>query len=334
LRDLGKISEINQNVFRQPSPRAMLSVAVNEVGNFLHASRCLAVVGTPGQPPQMASEYCAPGIEASSGGHIVRLIGQLEHAVPDALGGLPLAAAAAPALKEMGLETALGVQLTDPETRTPAGMLIAAFAAPHAWKPNETYFLQSIGDQMLLCVHHTRLRSLVRTLAVADEKTGLLARSSYIDCLLHESQRARTQGIPLALALLQVDDGPELLRQQGEGSFDHYMEQLGKAVQAIIRQTDLAVKYTSWALAFVLPDTPLAGARSLAEKLRKTVGAIRSPWDGVQVTTSVAVAEAIARQDFDSEDIVTDLINRAEDGLEEARKRGGNEIVSLEMVKN
>jgi len=185
-----------------------------------------------------------------------------------------------------------------------------------------------------LCVHHTRLRSLVRTLAVADEKTGLLARSSYIDCLLHESQRARSQGIPLTLALLQVDGGPELLRQQGEAPFERYMEQLGRAVQAIVRQTDLAVKYTSWALAFVLPDTPLSGARSLAEKLKKAAGALRPPWDGVQVTTSVAVAEAIARQDFDSEDIVTDLINRAEAGLEEARRRGGNEIVSLEMAKS
>jgi diguanylate cyclase (GGDEF)-like protein len=333
LRDLGKISEINQNVFRQPSPRAMLSVAVNEVGNYLHATRCLAVVGMPGQQPQMASEYCAPGVEASSGGHIVRLIGQVEHAAPDALGGLPLEAAAAPALKEMGLETALGVQLTDPETQTLAGMLIAGFASPRTWKPNETYFLQSIGDQMLLCLHHTRLRSLVRTLAVADEKTGLLARSSYIDCLLHESQRARTQGIPLALALLQVDGGPELLRQQGEAPFEHYMEQLGRAVQVIIRQTDLAVKYTSWALAFVLPDTSLSGARSLAEKLKKAAGSLRPPWDGMQVTTSVAVAGAISRQDFDSEDIVTDLINRAEAGLEEARKHGGNEIVALEMAK-
>jgi GGDEF domain-containing protein/tetratricopeptide (TPR) repeat protein len=333
LRDLSKISEINQNVFRQPSPRAMLSVAVNEVGNYLRATRCLAVVGAPGQPPQMASEYCASGVEASSGGNIVRLIGQIEHASPDALGGLPIDAAAAPALKEMGLETALGVQLTDPETQSPAGMLIAGFAAPHAWKPNETYFLQSIGDQMLLCVHHTRLRSLVRTLAVADEKTGLLARSSYIDCLLHESQRARTQGIPLTLALLQVDGGPELLRQQGEGPFERYMEQLGRTVQVIVRQTDLAVKYTSWALAFVLPDTSLSGARALAEKLRKASVAVRPPWDGMQVTTSVAVAEAITRQDFDSEDIVTDLINRAEAGLEEARKRGGNEVVSLEMAK-
>jgi GGDEF domain-containing protein len=113
------------------------------------------------------------------------------------------------------------------------------------------------------------------------------------------------------------------------------MEQLGRTVHAIVRQTDLAIKYTSWALAFVLPDTPLSGARSLAEKLKKAAGALRPPWDGgVQLTTSVAVAEAIARQDYDSEDIVTDLINRAEAGLEEARKRGGNEIVSLEVLKS
>jgi GGDEF domain-containing protein/tetratricopeptide (TPR) repeat protein len=334
LRDLAKISEINQNVFRQPSPRAMLSTAVNEVGTFLHATRCLAVVGSPGQPPQMASEFCSLGIEASSAAQIVRLIGLIERASPDALGGLPLEAAAAPAIREMGLETVMGVQLTDPETQTPAGMLIAGFAGPHVWKPNETYFLQSIGDQMLLCVHHTRLRSLVRTLAVADEKTGLLARSSYIDCLLNESQRARTQGIPLALALLQVDGGPDLLRQQGEAPFERYMEQLGKAVNAIVRQTDLAVKYTSWALAFILPDTGLSGARSLAEKLKKAAGALRPPWNGAELTTSVAIAEANARQDFDSEDIVTDLINRAEFGLEEARKRGGNEIVSLEIERN
>ncbi|HWZ56680.1 MAG TPA: diguanylate cyclase [Verrucomicrobiae bacterium] len=333
LRDLAKISEINQIVFRQPSPRAMLSVAVNEVGNYLHATRCLAVVGPRGQAPQMASEFCASGIEASSGSQIVRLIGQIEHATPDPLGGFPLEAGSA-ILKEMGLEATLAVQLTDPETQAPAGMMIVGFAGPHAWKPNETYFLQSIGDQMLMCVHHTRLRTLVRTLAVADEKTGLLARGSYLDCLLNESQRARTQGIPLALALLQIDGGPDLLRQQGEAPFDRYMEQIGKAVQAIVRQTDLAIKYTSWALAVVLPDTPLSGARTFAEKLKKTASGLRPPWNGGQLTMSVAVAEAVARQDYDNEDIVTDLINRVEAGLEEARKHGGNEIVALELGKN
>src|SRR3981189_3861982 len=115
----------------------MRSEAVIEVGNHLRATRCLAVVGSPGQPPQMASEFCASGIDASAGGNIVRLIGQIERALPDALGGFPLHAAAPPALKEMGLETVLGVQLTDPATPAPAGMLIAGFAAPHTMKAEE-----------------------------------------------------------------------------------------------------------------------------------------------------------------------------------------------------
>jgi diguanylate cyclase (GGDEF)-like protein len=332
LRDLAKISEINQTVYRQPSPRAVLSVAVNEVGTYLHATRCLAVVGSPGQPPQMAAEFCASGVEASAGGQIVRLLSQLEHAAPDTLGGLPLDAAAAPVLREMGLATALAAQLTDKETQAPAGALVVGHAAPHRWKTNETYFLQAVGDQMLLSVNHTRLRTLVRTLAVADEKTGLLGRSSYQDCLLGETQRAKAQGTPLALALLQIDHGPELIHQQGEAQVERHMEQLARAAQSVARQNDLAVKYTAWSLAFILPDTALAGARALAEKLHKVAAGVQPPWDGAPLTLSAAVAEAIARPDYDSEDIVTDLINRAEFGLEEARRKGGDTIVAQEIL--
>jgi hypothetical protein len=42
---------------------------------------------------------------------------------------------------------------------------------------------------------------------------------------------------------------------------------------------------------------------------------------------------AVAKSDFDSEDIVTDLMNRAETSMEEARKRGGDTVVTLEAPK-
>ena len=72
------------------------------------------------------------------------------------------------------------------------GMLIVGHAEPHKWRPNEAYFLQAIGDQMLMSVSHTRLRSLVRRMGVSDERTGLLSRSSYQSCLLTEADRARS----------------------------------------------------------------------------------------------------------------------------------------------
>ncbi len=333
LRDLSMISEINQKVYRQPSPRAMLNVAVNEVGNYLHAARCFAMIGARGRPPEMAAEYCAPGVKPAPGAQIVFLLAQMEKAAPDDLGGLVVEAQDGPVLKEMGLETALGVVITDKETQAPAGMLIVAHTRPYKWKPNETYFLQAVGDQMLLSVSHTRLRSLVRRMGVSDERTGLLGRSSYQNCLLTEADRARSQGTPLALTILQLDRGPEILRQHGESSLERYLDQLARSLQSVVRQNDVAVKYTAWSLAFILPDTTLGGARNLADKLRKTAAGIRPPWDGGGVTLSAGIAEAVARPDFENEDIVTDLINRAEATLDEARKKGGNMVVGLETPK-
>jgi tetratricopeptide (TPR) repeat protein len=332
VRDLAKISQISRSLFRLPSARAILSAGINEIGTHLRVTRCIAVIGPPGKPPELASEFCAPNVEPANGALLVKLLNQLDRAAPDALGGLPLHAAAAPVLRELGLETVLGVALMDREKQGQAGMVVAGYALPHQWRAHETYFLQAVGDQILLGVNHTRLRTLTRTMGPADEKTGLLARSSYQGCLLSEANRAKSNGIALALALVQIDRGPEVLREQGEIQLERYVEQLARAFHALIRQTDMAIKYTAWTIAFILPDTGLAGAQILADKLRKAAGHIAPPWNGgVPLTFSASVAEAVARADYDSEDIVTELINRAEAGLEEAHGRGGDVVIASRL---
>ncbi|HET8965251.1 MAG TPA: diguanylate cyclase [Candidatus Acidoferrum sp.] len=333
LRDLSKISEINQKIFRQQTPRAMLNTAVSEVGEYLQASRALAVIGAPGRPPDIAAEFCGANMKSAPGAQVVFLLAQVEKTSGDELGGLILEDATGPALKDLGLRTAMGVRITDRETQQSAGMLIVGQSEPRKWKPNETYFLQAIGDQMLMSVSHTRLRSLVRRMGVSDERSGLLSRSSYQSCLLTEADRARTQGTPLALTIVQIDRGAELARQQGESPMERFLEQLARSLQPIVRQNDVAVKYTSWSLAFILPDTTLAGAQNLADKLRRAAAGIRPPWDSTSITLSAGIVEAVAKPDYESEDIVTDLMNRAEFSVEEARKRGGDTVVTLEAPK-
>jgi len=333
LRDLTKISEINQKTFRQQTPRAMLNTTVTEVGTYLRAARTLAVIGIPGRPPEMAAEYCSSGLKPAPGSQVVLLLAQMEKAVPDELGGMVVDATEGSILAELGLATALGVTLTDKETQTPAAMLIVGQATAHKWKPNQTYFLQAIGDQMMMSVSHTRLRSLVRRMGVSDDRTGLMSRSSYVGCLLNEADRARTQGTTLSLAILQIDRGSEMLRQQGEAPLEKFLEQLARSLQPMVRQNDMAVKYTSWALAFILPDTTTSGAQNLVEKLRRAAAGVRPPWDSTQITLSAGIVEAAARQDYESEDIVTDLINRAEFTIEEARKLGGDTVVVAEAAK-
>ena len=326
IGDLSRISEITRAVYRQGTPKTVLSTGVTEIGKHLGVVRCIAVVGPPGQPPQMASEYVSPGTAPSGGPQIVKLLAQFARATPDALGGIQIRGI--PALAEAGLDSALGVQLNDKESQTSAGMLIAGSATPRDWKPNESYFLQACGDQILMCVNHTKLRSLMRTLAVADVKTGVLGSGSYQDCLMAEANRAKLDSAPLSLVILQMDQGPELIRQQGEPLMERYMEQLAVALQAGLRQNDVAVRYTAWALAFILPNTALANARTLADKLRKASLGVRPPWNSAPVQLSAAAVEAVTRPDYDNEDIVTDVINRVEFCLDEARKNGGATVVA------
>jgi diguanylate cyclase (GGDEF)-like protein len=328
-RDLAAIAEINRLMYRQPSPREVLTTTAAEIGKHLRATRCMVIVGAAGEGAQTSAEYAAPGAAGVGPEKIATITAMLSPVTPDSLGGVELQAETFPKLHDLGLESALGVLLTDKETQAASGALLIGDAKPRKWKPNESFFLQAIGDQLVLSVNHTRLRSLVRSLAVADEKTGLLSRGAYIDCLLMESNRARAQNTPISLIVIHMDKGGELLRQHGDAAVDHHIEQIAKSLSQAVRQTDVAVKYTAWSLAFILPDTSIANARVLGEKLRTLAATVRPPWGTSDLTVSAIVAEASSRPGDETEDRVTEWINRAEAGLEEARQRGGNTLLAL-----
>jgi diguanylate cyclase (GGDEF)-like protein len=328
-RDLAAIAEINRLLYRQSTPKEIIASAAAEIGKYLQVTRCMAVVGSAGEASQLTAEYFAPGTLAAGTARIPSIASLATKASPDALGGIELHAANVPALRDFGLESALAVELTDKESQAPAGVLLVGDAGGRKWKPNESFFLQAVGDQLVMSVNHTRLRSLVRSLAVADEKTGLLSRGAYIDCLLVESNRARTQGTPLSLVIVQIDRGGELLRERGDSAVEQYVEQLARALSSAVRQTDIAVKYTAWSLVFVLPNTSLENARALAEKLRQVAATVTPSWGEQDLTASAIVAEASSRPGDETEDRVTEWINRVEAGLDEARHKGGNVLVPL-----
>ena len=328
-RDLAAIAEINRLMYRQASPREVLAATAGQIGKHLNVVRCLVAAGGGSETSHLIAEYFAPGMPAAGAARIAALSGIVSRSSPDALGAVALEPSSMPALTELGVGSALAVVLTDKETQGPAGMLLVGDAGPRRWKANESFFLQAVGDQLVLAVSHTRLRSLVRTLAVADERTGLLSRGAYIDCLLSESNRARAQNTPLSLVIVQIDRGSELVRQHGEGVVQPYVEQVTQALCSSVRQTDVVVKYTAWSLVFILPDTSYENAKGLAEKLRQIASTVQPPWGGQDLTISAVVAEATSRPGEDNEDRVTEWINRAEAGLEELRHQGGNSVVEL-----
>src|SRR5260370_555021 len=111
----------------------MLNTAVSEVGAYLRGTRALAVVGTPGRPPEMAAEFCAPGVKPAPGAQVVLLLAHIEKAEPDELGGLMVQATEGSILSDLGLATALGVGITGKETQMPSAILLAADRAAERW---------------------------------------------------------------------------------------------------------------------------------------------------------------------------------------------------------
>ena len=105
----------------QQTPRAMLNTTVNEVGNYLKAARTLAVIGVPGRPPEMAAEYCTSGLKPAPGAQVVFVLAQNGKSRAGRTGRLVVDASEDSILNELGLQTALGVTITDKETRTPGG---------------------------------------------------------------------------------------------------------------------------------------------------------------------------------------------------------------------
>jgi diguanylate cyclase (GGDEF)-like protein len=328
-RDLAAIAGINRIMYRQVTPREVLAAMAAEIGKHLKVTRCLAAVGDVGDTSQFIAEYFAPGVPALGAPGIPSIIPLVSKATPDELGGVALEASSEPALREFGFESALGVALTDKETQAPWGAVLVGDSNPRKWKPNESFFLQAAGDQLVLAVKHTRMQSLVRSMAVADEKTGLVSRGAYLDCLLMESKRAREQAAPISLVILHVDHGSELLRQHGDAAVENYIGKLSRALSSATRQTDIAVKYTAWSLVFILSDASLERATTLAGKLREVAATVAPPWAAADVTVSAVVAESTSRQEDDIEDRVTEWINRAESGLDQVRELGGNTLVPL-----
>ncbi|MFQ5723876.1 MAG: diguanylate cyclase domain-containing protein, partial [Terriglobia bacterium] len=328
VSDLAKIAEISHAIYRQSAAKSVLHTAVSELGKYLQASRCLGTLGRPGRPPSTAVEWCAPGVPQSPGTTVVKLLNLLGQRELDPENGTVLDLNLTPELKQAGAQSVLAMPLIDKEKQEPVGLIILSQAdRPRQWKPNQVYLLRAVADQAETAISHGKLRSLMKSLSVADDATGLLGRSSYLDCLVSEVTRAKAQGTPLVVALLEIDKGSALLRQVGEASMQKFMQQAGETVLSSVRQNDLAIRYTATSLAVLLSDTTAQKCQPLLEKLRKKLSALKLPGGKDSLTFSAGVSEAAVRPDYDPLDIVTDVINRAEFSLEEARKKGSAVVV-------
>ena len=333
--DIARVTEITRNIYRQANVKSVLFAAVNDVGRHWNASRCVAGLCSPGKPPSAALEYCAPGIKQSEVMAIVKLIQTLQAiAVRSGVASFPDVSKAqelAPIkqwVESLGLNSVVAVPLLDGDEHVGV-LILEQCGATRQWRQTDVLVLKTIADQMVLAVNNARLRSLMKNLAVTDEKSGLLKRASYLDVLLSEVKRAMEQKSPVSVLLLHFGKASALAKEIGESSVETMMQQIGQICSSHVRQNDLAVRYELTTIALVLADTNEKSAHFVVEKLRKVLAAVKVPGKDRVVAMDAGIAECVMQPSFDPVDIVSEVINRAESALALARLEGGNKTKSL-----
>ncbi|KQQ33384.1 diguanylate cyclase [Duganella sp. Leaf126] len=183
----------------------------------------------------------------------------------------------------------------------------------------------AVGREKLL-----REQTLVlRSQTFADGLTGIANRRHFDVAIEREHRRARRQGAPLSLLMIDIDHFKAYNDHYGHQKGDQCLIQVAAALSAMLkRSADLMARYGGEEFAMILPDTDADQARQMAEAIRARAQALaiahahtNDAGHGV-VTVSIGVATRSAESPVD----IDTLIGHADRALYRAKKNGRNRV--------
>ncbi|MDP8984197.1 MAG: diguanylate cyclase [Pseudomonadota bacterium] len=169
-----------------------------------------------------------------------------------------------------------------------------------------------------------------RRMAMTDPLTGAHNRRYFVRYLGAELKRARRFRSDLSLLLLDVDHFKQVNDTHGHAGGDIVLQKLVKRIQTCLpRDFDWCARLGGEEFAVVLPQTDLAGAAVVAERLRKAVeelpirlsGAVRS----VTVSVGVGGLQAMPMRDTVTVEM---LLAQADQYLYKSKAAGRNNVTT------
>lgn len=159
--------------------------------------------------------------------------------------------------------------------------------------------------------------------ATSDPTTGIANQNLFLKRLTEEFCRAQRYQKAISLILMDIDHFSALNETHGENNGDRVLKEVGRIFRNAMRINDLVARVGPDSFAMLLPETPFAGAQTVANKLRSTLSStrIRSGSRSIQVSGSFGIASS-------SKNTIKpgDLLKVAEKALKQAQKRGGNQV--------
>ena len=162
----------------------------------------------------------------------------------------------------------------------------------------------------------------LRHLSRHDVLTGLANRMAANEHLHSEFMRMKRTGSSYAVLMLDVDYFKRINDSYGHEAGDHVLKRVAKTLNRCLRETDFVARFGGEEFLVLLPDTGLASAAQVAEKIRQAVEASVDPIAG-NITISIGLA--VPSPENHDENVA---LNQADDRLYQAKKAGRNCVVA------
>lgn len=160
--------------------------------------------------------------------------------------------------------------------------------------------------------------------ATTDALTGLCNRRRLDELLDLEWRRAMRTGSPIALLMIDADNFKSYNDLFGHQAGDAALAAIAHCIRGNVRRaSDISARYGGEEFSVLLPDTTLAGAAVIAERIRESVAALRADPQGRPdgtPTVSIGAASLVPRQGLEP----CDLVKAADTALYQAKHNGRN----------
>ena len=174
-----------------------------------------------------------------------------------------------------------------------------------------------------------RLTDQLRNVARIDGLTGVANRLAFDEALDREWRRGARENTALSLLMIDVDHFKKYNDSLGHLAGDEVLRRVAACLASVVRRgADLVCRYGGEEFAVILPQTEMASAIDIAEKLRAAVAACAiphpdspiGPWLSVSIGVSSSVVEGQKAEHCGP----TDLFKAADAALYDAKHAGRN----------
>jgi diguanylate cyclase (GGDEF)-like protein len=163
----------------------------------------------------------------------------------------------------------------------------------------------------------------LRQLAMFDGLTSLSNHRSFQSELDQILKRARRAERPTALILLDIDHFKNINDSYGHPFGDQVLKGVAGALKESMREVDLVARYGGEEFGVALEDSSIEDVKIAAERARSAVEALSFSHKGEEVKVTISLGVALFPNDASEK---TELIDRADQSLYEAKRRGRNQV--------